>query len=241
MAVASPAEYGKHFPERSMSLTKIGNLSKKQNISILYPGINPKRLQEVLWAGLDLISPSIVKPEISDKGEVAVLMNNAGIARPCPSWEQADNWRQVIEVNVFGVLNCVQGFTNPPSNAGYNASKTAVKVMSEMLAYDLRKAEAPISVHLFVPGFTYTNMIASFMPEKPAAAWISEQTVDYFIERIVEGDFYVLCPDNDVTPEQDQRRVEWAMQDVVRNRPALSRWHPDFEEEFALFESNTEV
>ena len=196
-------------------------------------------------------------------GEVAVLMNNAGIARPCSSWAQADNWRQVIEVNLFGVLNCVQaflprmteanrpavvintgskqGFTNPPGNAGYNTSKAAVKAMSEMLAYELRNAEAPISVHLFVPGFTYTNMIASFMPEKPAAAWTSEQTVDYFLERIVAGDFYVLCPDNDVTPKRDQRRLEWSMQDVFQNRPALSRWHPEFKEQFSEFENLTEV
>ncbi|MGB5705536.1 MAG: SDR family NAD(P)-dependent oxidoreductase [Arenicellales bacterium] len=195
-------------------------------------------------------------------GEVAVLMNNAGIARPCSSWAQADNWRQVIEVNLFGVLNCVQaflprmteanrpavvintgskqGFTNPPGNAGYNTSKAAVKTMSEMLVHELRIAEAPISVHLFVPGFTYTNMIASFMPEKPAAAWTSEQTVDYFLERMAAGDFYVLCPDNEVNPERDRRRLEWSMQDVILNRPALSRWHPDFKEEFGEFENFTE-
>ncbi len=195
-------------------------------------------------------------------GEVAVLMNNAGIARPCSSWAQADNWRQVIEVNLFGVLNCVQaflprmteanrpavvintgskqGFTNPPGNAGYNTSKAAVKTMSEMLVHELRIAEAPISVHLFVPGFTYTNMIASFMPEKPAAAWTSEQTVDYFLERMAAGDFYVLCPDNEVNPERDRRRLEWSMQDVILNRPALSRWHPDFKEEFHEFENLTE-
>jgi hypothetical protein len=49
------------------------------------------------------------------------------------------------------------------------------------------------------------------------------------------GDFYVLCPDNDVTPEIDQRRIEWAVGDLVANRPALSRWHPDYEAEFAAF------
>ena len=204
-------------------------------------------------------SVSALAESVFAMGKVAVLMNNAGIARASGSWTQADNWRQMIEVNVFGVLNCVhaflpkmiednqpavvintgskQGITNPPGNAGYNASKAAIKSMTEMLAYDLRKAEAPISAHLFVPGFTYTNMIASFLPEKPAAAWTSEQTVDYFIERISDGDFYVLCPDNDVTPELDQRRVAWAMQDVTKNRPALSRWHTDFEDEFSKFES----
>ncbi len=195
------------------------------------------------------------------EGQVAVLMNNAGIARPTSSWTDADNWRQLIEVNLFGVLNCVQsflprmieanrpavvintgskqGFTNPPGNAGYNTSKAAVKAMSEMLAHELREVQAPISVHLFIPGFTYTNMIASFIPEKPAGAWTSEQTVDFFLERIAAGDFYVLCPDNDVSPMRDHRRLEWSLQDVVQNRPALSRWHAEYKDEFVEFENST--
>lgn len=34
--------------------------------------------------------------------QVAVLMNNAGIANKGTSWEGIDNWHQVFEVNVFG-------------------------------------------------------------------------------------------------------------------------------------------
>lgn len=195
-----------------------------------------------------------------DAGEVAVLMNNAGIARPSGSWENPDAWRAMIEVNLFGVLNGVQAFlprmiaaarpaavvntgskqgiTTPPGNPGYNVSKAAVKVLTEMLAHDLRQAEAPISAHLFVPGFTYTGMIASFMPEKPAAAWTSEQTVDHLLTRMAAGDFYILCPDNDVTPERDQRRIAWALGDILENRPALSRWHPDYADAFAGFEKS---
>ncbi|WP_027245977.1 SDR family NAD(P)-dependent oxidoreductase [Leisingera daeponensis] len=195
-----------------------------------------------------------------DAGEVAVLMNNAGIARPSGSWENPDAWRAMIEVNLFGVLNGVQAFlprmiaaarpaavvntgskqgiTTPPGNPGYNVSKAAVKVLTEMLAHDLRQAEAPISAHLFVPGFTYTGMIASFMPEKPAAAWTSAQTVDHLLTRMAAGDFYILCPDNDVTPERDQRRVAWALGDILENRPALSRWHPDYADAFAGFEKS---
>jgi NAD(P)-dependent dehydrogenase (short-subunit alcohol dehydrogenase family) len=192
-------------------------------------------------------------------GEIAVLMNNAGISRPTGSWDNADTWRQLIEVNLFGVVNGVQtflprmiaaarpavvintgskqGITTPPGNPAYNVTKAGVKVITEMLAHDLREASAPISAHLFVPGFTYTNMIARFMPEKPAAAWTSEQTVDHFIYRMADGDFYILCPDNDVTPERDRRRAAWAVGDIVENRPALSRWHPDYAEAFAKFEA----
>lgn len=193
-----------------------------------------------------------------DAGEVAVLMNNAGIGLPTGSWEKADNWRRIIEVNLFGVMNGVhafmprmiaadrpavvintgskQGITTPPGNPGYNVSKAGVKVLTEALAHDLREAGAPISVHLFVPGFAYTGMIAAFIPEKPPSAWTSEQTVDHFIGRMSAGDFYILCPDNDVTPERDRRRVEWALGDIIENRPALSRWHPDYSGAFAEHE-----
>lgn len=191
-------------------------------------------------------------------GEVAVLMNNAGIAAPTGSWENTENWRKLLEVNLFGVMNGVhaflprmieaarpavvintgskQGITTPPGNPAYNTSKAAVKVMTEMLAHDLRQAEVPITAHLFVPGFTYTRMIEKFMPEKPAAAWTSEEAIDYLLKRMSDGDFYILCPDNDVPEELDCKRVEWAAGDIINNRPALSRWHPDYADAFAAHE-----
>ena len=193
-------------------------------------------------------------------GPVAVLMNNAGISLPTKAWSEMDNWARLMDINFFGILRGVQAFTprmieagrpaviintgskqgitTPPGNPGYNASKAAVKVLSEQLAHELREAGAPISVHLFVPGFTYTGMIQKFIPEKPASAWTSEQTVDYFIERMSAGDFYVLCPDNDVDSTRDKRRAEWAIGDVIENRPPLSRWHADYKDAFAAFEKS---
>ena len=55
------------------------------------------------------------------------------------------------------------------------------------------------------------------------------------IEAMGRGDFYILCPDNETTREQDERRIAWAAGDVIENRPALSRWHPDFAEAFKDF------
>lgn len=195
-----------------------------------------------------------------ETGPVAVLMNNAGIGLSSKCWEDLDNWTRMMDVNFFGVLRGVQAFTQrmidarrpaviintgskqgittPPGNPGYNASKAAVKVLSEQLAHELREAGAPISVHLFVPGFTYTGMIAAWIPEKPASAWTSEQTVDHFIERMSAGDFYILCPDNDVDSTRDKRRAEWAVGDIIHDRPALSRWHPDYKQAFSDFETS---
>ena len=52
---------------------------------------------------------------------------------------------------------------------------------------------------------------------------------------MARGDFYILCPDNDVTRAMDEKRIRWAAEDVMHNRPALSRWHPDYQDAFARF------
>ena len=208
----------------------------------------------------DMAAVQALADQAFDAGPVAVLMNNAGIGVPSSCWDNFDSWTRLMDVNFFGVLRGVQAFsgrmieadrpaviintgskqgiTTPPGNPAYNTSKAAVKVLSEQLAHELRQAGAPISVHLFVPGFTYTGMIAAHIPEKPASAWTSEQTVDYFIERMSAGDFYVLCPDNDVDSVRDKRRAEWAVGDIVENRPALSRWHSDYAQAFSDFEKS---
>lgn len=193
-------------------------------------------------------------------GPVAVLMNNAGIGLSSSCWEQPEVWRKTFDVNFFGIVNGVQAFvprmidagrpaavintgskqgiTTPPGNPAYNASKAAVKVLTEQLAHELRQAEAPIYVHLFVPGFTYTGMIAAVMPEKPDGAWTPAECTEYLFNRVAEGDFYVLCPDNMVNEAIDARRVLWSAGDIAENRPALSRWHPDWAEAFAAFEKS---
>lgn len=235
------------------------------------PGQALDETTEDLKAGLDTVNITAVPTDVTSQadienlaetafaaGQVAVLMNNAGISLPTKTWESFDNWQKILDVNFLGVLRGIhaflprmieadrpavvintgskQGITTPPGNPGYNVSKAAVKTLTEQLAHELREAGAPITAHLFVPGFTYTGMIASFLPEKPAAAWTSEQTVGYFLDRMADGDFYILCPDNDVDAERDRRRIQWAAEDIIHNRPALSRWHPHYAEAFAKFE-----
>src|SRR6202020_3373747 len=85
------------------------------------------------------------------------------------------------------------------------------------------------------PGFTFTSMTKGSRTEKPAAAWTPEQVVDFMLTSMGRGDFYILCPDNDVPRETDERRILWAAGDIVENRPPLSRWHPDYKDAFAKF------
>jgi short-subunit dehydrogenase len=129
-----------------------------------------------------------------------------------------------------------QGITTPPGEPAYNVSKAGVKAFTEALQHELRNtASSKISAHLLIPGFVFTGLTSRGRAEKPAGAWTPEQTVDFMIERIDAGDFYILCPDNDVPRSLDQRRILWAAGDIIENRPPLSRWHPDYGDAFAKF------
>ena len=73
------------------------------------------------------------------------------------------------------------------------------------------------------------------MPEKPPAAWWPGQVADYLLDALGSGSVYIICPDNDVSTELDNKRIRWNSDDLIRNRPALSRWHPDYADEFENF------
>jgi NAD(P)-dependent dehydrogenase (short-subunit alcohol dehydrogenase family) len=192
-------------------------------------------------------------------GEVALVMNNAGIGGGLGKpWETYDRWRRILEVNLWGVIHGVhafapaliaqaapsaiintgskQGITNPPGSTAYNVSKSGVKTLTEHLAYELASEAPQVSVHLLVPGFTFTGIGGARTPaEKPPGAWTSDQVVDVMLESMGRGDFYVLCPDNMVTRQMDERRMQWSADDLIRNRPALSRWRAEFKDEFDAF------
>jgi NAD(P)-dependent dehydrogenase (short-subunit alcohol dehydrogenase family) len=191
-------------------------------------------------------------------GQVDVLMNNAGTSASTGSWEAIEQWRRLLEVNLWGVIHGIhaftqamivqagpaliintgskQGITNPPGNPAYNVSKAGVKVATESLQHALRNTEhCQVSAHLLVPGYTYTGLTKRRVTEKPAAAWLPDEVVAYMIDAINRGSFYILCPDNEVSRDDDARRVLWAAGDLAFDRPPLSRWHPDYSDAFAAF------
>jgi hypothetical protein len=93
---------------------------------------------------------------------------------------------------------------------------------------------ARISAHLLIPGFTFTGLTEG-ATEKPAGAWTGEQVIDFMLESLLRGDFYILCPDNEAVRPMDEKRMAWAIGDIIENRPALSRWHPEYKDAFAAF------
>ncbi len=186
-------------------------------------------------------------------GEVGLLMNNAVTRTTGHCWDQYDQWRRAIDVNLWGVINGVQcflpamlkqtaasmivntgskqGITNPPGKPAYNVCKAAVKAYSECLQHELRnRDDCRISAHLLIPGWTTTGKRAH-----APGAWLPDQVIDVMMTALERGDFYILCPDDETTPEMDRQRILWAAGDIIDNRPALSRWHPDFAEAFERF------
>lgn len=192
-------------------------------------------------------------------GHVAALMLNAGVGlNPGGAWKNLDAWKALMDVNLWGVIHGAhaflpamvesrrpgflivtgskQGITTPPGNTAYNVSKAALRSFTEGLQHELRNTEGcRISAHLLVPGFTYTGITSARVPEKPPAAWTPEEVVEFMLEGLAREDFYILCPDNDVTRAIDEKRMAWAMGDLIENRPALSRWHPAWKDRFEAF------
>lgn len=187
-------------------------------------------------------------------GGTAFLMNNAIERHPGGCWDSPEAWRRTLEVGLFGVINgcqaftqamidqgtpavivnvgSKQGITNPPGRPHYNVAKAGVKAYTELLQHQLRNtAECQVTAHLLIPGLTTT----AGRPHKPEAWW-PDQVVDEMMAGLAAGDFYILCPDNETPRALDRKRMLWAAGDVADNRPALSRWHPDFKAAFAAFE-----
>lgn len=188
-------------------------------------------------------------------GAVHVLMNNAGMQPGSSIFGPPEAWEQILAVNLGGIVHGTQifapgmiasgqpgliintgskqGITTPPGDPAYNVSKAGVKTFTEALQHELRGTHGcAVTAHLLIPGFVFTPLTAKGRTEKPAGAWTPEQTVDFMLERLDAGDFYILCPDNDAPRSLDEKRMAWAMGDIIENRPPLSRWHPGFAEAF---------
>jgi NAD(P)-dependent dehydrogenase (short-subunit alcohol dehydrogenase family) len=186
----------------------------------------------------------------------ALLMNNAaafvaggkgGILDPL------DNWQRLFAVNVLGIVNGVQAFlprmlaaghrarivntgskqglTNPPGNPAYNTTKAAVNAYTQNLARDLREREgAHVSAHLLIPGWTTTGDAVH-----REGAWLPEQVIAFMTEALARDDFFILCPDDETPTATDHKRILWNALDIIRSRPALSRWHPEHKDAFTAY------
>ena len=211
---------------------------------------------------VDVTDPAQIaaaRQEARQFGPVSVLMSNAGREGGGGLFAGEDVWRRTLETNLWGSIHLVQAFlpdmiesegagaviftgskqgiTLSPGDTAYNVSKAALRALAESTAHDLvSRVGDRISAHLLIPGFTYTGFTrARGVTEKPAGAWTPDQVADYLMQGLDNRDFYILCPDNEVDRATDLKRISWGLGDIVENRPALSRWHPDYKDAYAAY------
>jgi hypothetical protein len=215
--------------------------------------ILPRGPKGILKAPTDVVDPEQVKrlrdTVIAKFGKVNLLANNAATRIGRGNEAPLADWRRAVDVNLWGPILGVraflpvmlastepgvivnvgskQGITNPPGHPVYNMTKAALKAYTESLEHELRSSPnnvgRRVTAHLLVPGWTTTGT-----QEHKPGAWLPEQVVDAMLSGIARGDFYIICPDGEVTAEMDKKSILWAAGDMTENRPALSRWHPDY-------------
>jgi NAD(P)-dependent dehydrogenase (short-subunit alcohol dehydrogenase family) len=222
--------------------------------------VSPHGADRVLTAEADVSKPddlSRLQTLVTERfGGVDILMNNAGVQPGSAIFGPVENWERVLSVNLWGIINGTraftpamiargrpgliintgskQGITTPPGDPAYNVSKAGVKVFTEALEYELRNTPgSALSAHLLIPGYVFTPLAVADQTSKPSTAWTADQTIDFMMERLEHDDFYILCPDNAVPRALDEKRIAWSAGDIIENRPALSRWHPDYKAAFA--------
>jgi len=128
-------------------------------------------------------------------GGIDILVNNAGIAGATrPLWEMAPaEWREVIEVNLFGVFHCchaivpkmlpqkygrivniasIAGKEGNPNASHYSASKAGVIALTKSLSKEL--AKSGILVNCVTPAVIQTEILDS----------VPQSHVDYMRSRI---------------------------------------------------------
>ncbi|MEM1201568.1 MAG: SDR family NAD(P)-dependent oxidoreductase [Pseudomonadota bacterium] len=215
--------------------------------------VHPEAAIEVQAFACDLSSADAMDAlhqDVVDRfGKVNLLMNNAVTRIGRGHDVGLDEWREAMEVNFWAVVNAVraflpgmqasdepgvivnvgskQGITNPPGHPIYNITKSALKTYTEGLEHELRSSPGrKVRAHFLIPGWTTTGSKAH-----QQGAWLPEQVIEFMVDGLQHGDFYILCPDDEVSTAQDHRRILWGASDITENRPPLSRWHAAFADE----------
>lgn len=179
------AETCKVFAHRGAAVA-IWDLNEVQGkaleLSLLHEGYSA-HFTKVNTANLTEVEAA-ARQVIQQFGKIDILVNNAGITRDASLMKMtAEQWQQVMDVNLTGVFNCTKAIAanmiqnnwgriiNTSSIVGlygnygqtnYAATKAGVIAMTKTWARELGKNN--ITVNAVAPGFIATDMIKS-IPE----------------------------------------------------------------------------
>ncbi|KVE33594.1 SDR family NAD(P)-dependent oxidoreductase [Burkholderia sp. TSV86] len=160
-------------------------------------------------------------------GAVHLLFNNAGVGSGGLIWEaSADEWRRVLDANLWGVIHGIRAFVprmldaargdagyrahivntasmaglvNTPLSGVYNVSKHAVVSLSETLHHDLALVTQQVRSSVLCPFFVPTG-IAESMSRQAAQLRTHSQRVAYtLMERAVSAGRVTAAQLADVT------------------------------------------
>ncbi|MEY4284859.1 MAG: SDR family oxidoreductase [Betaproteobacteria bacterium] len=137
-------------------------------------------------------------------GRIDILVNNAGIYRSKSFLNHsANDFRELMEVNLFGVLHMTQAvlphlieqrwgrIINIASTAGkwgsrlqsaYNTSKHAVVGLTRCVA--LETAQTGVTVNAICPGFVQTDMVEELKAQTAAASGDPEALIKNVLSRV---------------------------------------------------------
>jgi len=161
------------------------DLERAQSLVTEAAGGDASRVASKIVDVSDYDQVEALKKEAFEKfGEVGFLMGNAGISGSFENrhpFEKRDQWQRILNVNLWGVINTTQAFTQsmidqgteclivntgskqgitcPPGNTAYNVSKAGVKTLTEGLQHQLRNTEnCKVSAALLVPGWVNSEL-----------------------------------------------------------------------------------
>jgi 3-oxoacyl-[acyl-carrier protein] reductase len=149
---------------------------KEQGVQAHFEQVDVSKQESVL---------QMVAGAINTFGKIDILINNAGITRDAMLKKlTAEQWQQVIDVNLSGVFYCTQavlphmleqesgkiintssivGLNGNLGQTNYAAAKAGLIGMTKTWAKELGRKG--INVNAVAPGFIETNMVAT-VPEK---------------------------------------------------------------------------
>jgi NAD(P)-dependent dehydrogenase (short-subunit alcohol dehydrogenase family) len=170
-----------------------------EGMKVVMADIEPEALsiaeEDLRRKGADVLAvqTDVTKPEqvqaLADRayeafGATHVLCNNAGVEVIGATWEHTlDDWRWVMDVNLWGVIYGVHnwlprmleqgddahivntasmaGLTTAPYMAIYDVTKFGVVALSESLEKELRIADANVHISVVCPGLIDTRIMES--------------------------------------------------------------------------------